>query len=386
MLSKKLLMNSFEFLEATLRDLWIAISTLSKVLRKSPVLLQYGETVAGCTAIRNRSPVQNALHDLLAGVKPLEAQPFLLAWSLQFRPEVTMVQQAPGGAEFWKLAEDVAKNICILVEWFRSRLPRYPALEIPHIDSNSSLASSECFFTSRFPWYLHFRSLNLQRCDEPPQLSRALKIPKDFVEDFQGSVRVVSETLRQTDTWKTFVSASEHLTKDDIGTLSEVCKTFRVSTEENKVTQLAGNKLYRRTKYKDAVLAALESEAPHKIRKYFKAFRDVEWLIQVTIDLLSTLVVYGPMNRINEDEYEELVSYRWETATSVKSVEIKTPILKVPFDRFPYMIRLGNVVYLEDEIPGLSGAVLVEAIVIGTDHFKLIGELLRDSVGVFEMP
>ena len=369
-----------------MKDLWLTIGPLSEVLRKSRLLAQYGETVAASRALRDGSTLQNAIHNLVATARLLEAQPFLLGQSLEIIPEERKLEEVPGGHEFVELGQKVAKNMCVLVEWFRSRLPGYPALELPHIDPNSSLGSYESLlFTGRFPWFPYFRNLNLQRHDQPPGLGGGLEIPEDIAEDLHKSVRAVAEALRQTGIWKTFASIGEHLTKDDIEELSQACEAFRVRTDENKLTQQAGNKLYRRMQFRNAALAGIESEVSSAVRKYYKAFSDVERLVQVTIYILSTLVVYGPLNRINEGEYEELVSYRSETATSMNFVAIKTSCLKVPFHRSLYITRIGTVVYLADEIPGISGAVLVEGCSKGTEHFELSGELLRDSAGVFEV-
>ena len=286
-------------------------------------------------------------------------------------------RELKGGDEFCFLSEMVIQKIHYIIEWLRSRLPGYPDYLVPHTAPNANICGQESQIARLFPWLNHLFYLKFESKSDFLTYIQNQKTTNHYLNILDQSVAELVGQLINTDAWQSFNNITNELDDDDVTNLVIFVNEFQKKTRKAIVTYQAGKSLYRIAQYKSSILSEIESKADDKLKDYYKKFEDVEWLLQIITYLLSSLVIYGPIKRI--EQYDTFIADRNKTAVSDKIIKIN---MKFNFIVLR-LLHIGQVFYFKNELTPFEGALVVSSYSIGTNEMTLKGQLLKNSIGEF---
>jgi hypothetical protein len=357
-----------------MKRLWQATRDLAIALGPSPVLSRYGSTLRGETQ-QPDSELPTLLRELFARYGNLESQPLLLFLRLGSIPGTEKLATDPAGEQFRRDGTAVVATGIDLIEWLRSRMPRYPIrFKLPYTDPFSSRVSDQGFPDSNWPWLLDARRAGFQaRPTIAPQIAPALEVDEWAIRDALGEVRTA---LLESPVWKRYVDAEAALEHEHEETLEELLEHYRNETRPEAISRVEPHLLMRRMQHRHAALRLVEAEAERRggaVAEYYAAFRGVDRTLGELISLLGQLLFYGEPDVIAFRR----ASWRRDRDGCVE-VSLATTGL---------WMRLNEVVTIEAEVSPLAGLVVIEGINFSAkrrgDEFvedvRLVGSLLPES-------
>src|SRR5205823_4800405 len=149
-----------------------------------------------------------------AGFGQLQAQPLLLSLNLAHIPGTEAFGEDPAGEEFRNDITATTRAAMGIVEWLRSRIPRYPVrFKLPYTDPLSSRVADHGFPDAQWPWLLDLRRAGFQGFPTvAPQVANDLGVDESAVRDALESVR---SALAESPAWRRYVAAEAALSSDD---------------------------------------------------------------------------------------------------------------------------------------------------------------------------
>jgi hypothetical protein len=270
----------------------------------------------------------------------------------------------------------------VLVEWLRSRMPRYPIrFQLPYTDPLSPRVADEGWTAERWPWLLEARRAGLQASPSvAPVVAHALTVPEPAL---SSSLASLQEALVASSPWRNFGAAADALTSEDEESLKEVLEMFRRETRPEVLDAVEPQNLLRRLQHKHAALRMAEAEARGRggrVAEYYAAFRRLDGLFDALAAILGQLLLYGAPRLIDV--------YRASWRRSGGEAEWFAVSL-VTSDLWP---RLNEVVKLRVGLGSLSGLAVIEGYHVSVkrhgdafiEDVNLNGVLLPDSRALAE--
>ncbi|MCP9487814.1 MAG: hypothetical protein MSC30_18395 [Gaiellaceae bacterium MAG52_C11] len=354
---------------------WDATAELADVLRPSAVVSRFGGNLRGLPQ-RSGSDLPRLLQELFAGYGHLNAQPLLLSLNLGHVPGTESLVNDPAGEEFRDDSVIVTRASMGIVEWLRSRMPRYPIrFKLPYTDPNSSRVADHGFPDSHWPWLLDLRKAGLQKVPTvAPQVAGDVGVEEQAV---RAALAALSDALMASPVWARYVTGEAALTGSDEGVLDELVLAYRSKTRADVIDVVEPGRVMRRMQHRHAAVREAEDRARlhgGAVAEYYAAFRAIDKTLGDIVTLLTQLMLYGPPQEVTMRR----ASWRRHEEEQRLDVSFKT-------DGFPQ--RLNEVIRLNVEISPLGGLVIVEGYSVSLhrrgEHFiedvQVTGVVLSES-------
>lgn len=330
-----------------MRSVWNATSRLADVLRPSPIVGRFGGNLRG-TPQRPGSELPRLLQEICAGYGQLNAQPLLLSLNLAHIPGAEALASDPAGAEFRDDSVTITRAALGVIEWLRSRLPRYPIrFKLPYTDPLSPRVVDHGFPDAHWPWLLDLRLSGFQRLPTvAPQVAGDLQVDEEAVRE---SLAELSAALSASTVWTRYIAAEAALTDADEEALDRLVLAYRGETRAEVIDIVEPNRVMRRMQHRYAAIRLAEDGAlAHggAVAEHYAAFSALDKTFGDIVTLLSQLLLYGPPRAV--------AAYHaaWRRDDDGR--------LDVSFKTHGIMQRLNEVVSLEVDLRPLSGLVVVE--------------------------
>lgn len=353
--------------------LWQATSALVDALRPSASVGRFAGTLNGQPQLPG-SQLPQQLQMIFASYGLLRAQPFLLSMRLGHIPGGDALAADPAFDQFRRDAIAVNAAMVALVEWLRSRMPRYPIrFKLPYTDPLSSRVADQGFPDANWPWLFEQRRAGFQaRPTVAPIIADALGVDESPVRTALASLE---RALHAGDAWLRYAEAAAALTTADEEKLSEVLGIFRAETRPEAIDAVEPNRVMRRMQHRHAAQRLAEAKARAQgstIAEYYAAFRGLDLTLGAVITLLGQLLLNGPPRQILVRRAS------WRRNDERVEVSISTTDI---------WANLNEIVELRVELVPLSGLVVVEGVNISMhrrgevdiEDVRLDGILLPDS-------
>ena len=261
-----------------MRHVWEATRALADALRPSAVLARFAGTLRG-EPQQPGSDLPQRLRELLAGFGQLEAQPFLLSLRLGDIPGSEALATDSAGAQFRDDSIAVTAAVLGIVEWLRSRMPRYPIrFKLPHTDPHSPRVADRGFPHAGWPWLLDARRAGFQAGPTvAPQIRRDLGVDERPVHE---ALRALSGALHASPVWTRYVDAAAALGDPDELALTELLDLYRAETRPEVMDAVEPSRIMRRMQHRIAALRLAEDAARARggaVAEYYAAFRSLDW-------------------------------------------------------------------------------------------------------------
>jgi hypothetical protein len=330
------------------RAVWQATRDLADVLRESGVAARFGGNLRG-ESQRADSQLPQRLRELFAGYGHLEAQPFLLSLRLGNIPGSEALLEDPAGEQFRSDGIAITAAAIGIIEWLRSRLPRYPIrFKLPYTDPLSSRVVDQGFPDAHWPWLLEARRAGFQALPTvAPQVARDLEIDDAPLRDALGDLR---SALEASAPWARYVAAEAALSAADEAVLGELVAGYRAQTRAEVIDAIEPARVMRRMQHRHAALCISEEAARAHggaVAEYYAAFRGLDKALGDMTALLAQLLFYEPPRAI------AVQRAAWRRDAEDKRLELTIATEGVS-------LRLNEVVELRVELASLSGLVVVE--------------------------
>jgi hypothetical protein len=351
------------------RELWAAVEVLADAWRTAGTVQGYAKVFAD-----PQHGLRQPLMETISYMKNLEAQRLLLAPVLRqaLPDEYGRFLQAPGATEFHQQGERLAQAYLWTVEWWRSRLPGYPAMPVPQLIRNGPLGADE--LPLRVPWREDLRRQGLQFSGAPPQVPNLLSAPARLLDE---AARAVGAAVTRCSQAQELAQAQAALTADDRATLANARGQARAALRPQRLDTEAGNLVVDRMAYRQAVMADVTNQLRGGALRYSDAFRAADRLLEQAAALLSQAVVNGPAPKVGPVLRAERLygGHGW--------TEIVLPEL------FGIFGQVGDVMLFDT--PALNDAIHVESLGYefkqGSEGKATVGgRLLPDSAGLRAWP
>jgi hypothetical protein len=272
------------------RELWAAVELLADAWRNVESVQRYAEDLAN-----TQQELGRHLMETLSYMQNLEAQRLLLAPMLQqaLPDEYGRFLQQPGADEFHRRGKRLAQAYLWTVEWWRSRLPGYPAMPVPQLARNGPLSSDE--LPLRVPWRDDLRRRRLQFSPAPPFVPNVLGAAAQPLDE---AARTVGAAITRCPQTQELQEAQAALTADDRAALASARGQVRAALHPERLGMEAGDLVVDRMAYRWAVIADIVNRLRGGARRYSDAFRAADRLLEQAAALLSQAVVNGPAPKI----------------------------------------------------------------------------------------
>ncbi len=331
-----------------MRELWEATSGLTDVLRGSGVAARFGGNLRG-EPQQNASQLPQQLRELFAGYGQLEAQPFLLSLRLGNIPGSEALAADVAGDQFRRDSVAVTRAVIGIVEWLRSRMPRYPIrFKLPYTDPLSSRVVDRGFPDADWPWLLDARQAGYQAMSTvAPQVARHLEVAETPVQEALSELR---SALHSSPTWMRYVAAEAALGAEDEEALEELLDLYRGETHRVVIDAIEPDRVMRRMQHRHAAMQLTERAARTRgaaVAGYYAAFRALDRTVGYVTALLGQLLLYGPPRSI------AVRHGAWRREFEGRRLEVAVATTG------PWP-RLNEIVELRVDLAPLAGLVIVE--------------------------
>lgn len=347
-----------------MRELWEETIALASVLQRSAPIQRFAAIWRG-DAPASDSELATQLQEILAAFNLLRWQPFLISLRLNHLPGSETLARDPASSQFRHDSIAVSVATIALIEWLRSRMPRYPIrFKLPYTDPLSSRVAEDGFPDGRWPWLFRARQGNFQaQPTVATQMASALEVD---VSEVRERLLRLEEALHESEAWSGYVRASRALTDADESALGEILTMFRSLTAPEELSRVAGDRVIRRMQQRHAALRLAEDEAHARglvVNDYYAAFRRLDRTFGNISALLGQLLIFGAPHRVDPSR----VSWRRSREGELEVALVTAGI--------PNLNEL--VVQIASDIPPLSGLILVEGLRFS---FRRRGEAFVEEV------
>jgi hypothetical protein len=356
-----------------MHELWTAADAVIAELCVSPVIQRHAHVMS--TWRRRDAPhvAARVLHETFVADQ-FEQKPLLMGWVIGFEGVDGILNGTPEGAEWVRGARAVATGFGRIIEWWRSALPGYPMLMVPHLDVRANRSQPASYFRGpTTPWLPDLRR-------EAPQLQNQPNIaplqPLDGGRALVLASRQLRASLALTEQWREFDAAARALDADARGMLKALRDEHRHEISDDRVDRIDPENLVRRHRYKEAVLADLIAATSGPARAYLDAFTAVDELIAAVVRIVENGVVFGPPRQIGT-----VVEGVWRRAPYGQRVRLVTSSDDLGFGAAPMIVEVTA------EVAFLEGVVLGDRLTVnvpdmsGPASSSLEGLLLPHSLG-----
>lgn len=272
-----------------------AVVALADEWRNSPVVAAYSNPIAVARRRRDRSPATKFIEGLYAGAGSLAQQPLLLAHLGRPLMESGLLRLRDPGSEWWEAGQRVGEAAIITTGWYRSRMPGYPRLNVPHLAKGSALTTHE--FTLRIPWRGQELKGGLQLRPEPPAIANLLGY--DSLSLHQAA-RSVGGAIARSHEFVKMKEARKALTDDESHELREAVRSSEERLSPDVLDAHEPSRVFARLQYREAELELGVADLSPASRRYADAFSAYDSLINDVMAVHSQLVTQGTVLRLGE--------------------------------------------------------------------------------------
>ena len=221
--------------------IWLAADAFSDLWIESPHTASFRRALEPTPHDPQQSPLQaGSVHELLVTYSMLRSQPLLLGKRLGRVPDFQQLYAQPDVASWFEVAQRFAFSLVDVVEFLRSRLPRYPMLLAPDLLAGASRVHADGFWDQRFPWEQEVRMAKLHFASEPKVLAQALELPHGGREAY-AALAALARALHESETWRRFVAAHESLSPEDRDLAKTNLREYRKLVAEDRLDAIAGD-------------------------------------------------------------------------------------------------------------------------------------------------
>lgn len=272
-------------------EVWRRTDALVAELCRCPPMESHAWVMANWRSVHGDDPPRRALQESMLGPQ-YEARPLLLGFVMDFGDLGEALLSTPEGERWASQAVRVALGFGRIVEWIRSRMPRYPMLLVPQTDPRSDRCQPAGFFLGPgAPWHLPLRREGPQLLQHPDV--SALDPPQGGL-PLVEAVRALASGIQALDLWQELVDASRALTDEDVAILKQLKRQYRQEAADEVVDLVEPDNMLRRHTYREAVMQDVLASADRRPRRYLDAFAAADQLISAIVRLLEQGVVFGP--------------------------------------------------------------------------------------------
>lgn len=294
--------------------LFEAVVALADEWRKSPVVTAYSGPIAAARRPRDKGPATEFIEGLYAGAGSVAQQPLLLAHLGRPLMESGLFHLRDPGSEWWDAGHRVGEAAIITTGWYRSRIPGYPRLNVPHLAKGSALTTHE--FTLRIPWRGQELGRGLQLLPEPPAIPNLLAYDSPSLHQ---AARSVGGELGRSQEFVNMEEARKVLTDDESRELRESVRSSEERLSPDALDAHEPSRAFARLQYREAELELAVADLSPASRRYADAFSACDSLIDDVIAVHSQLVTQGTVLRLGEITDLKLSPRRDDTEVSFKT-------------------------------------------------------------------
>jgi len=262
-------------------ELWSTAAALAAALKDTPKLRDFRRAF---DLNADGDDLRERVSTLTGQYSHLRSYPMLVGMRLDSLPDTAELLQTEQDKAWLTNAIETAGAFQVIVEFWRSRLPGYPGLRVPHIRRGSPHVFDDPLSIQGFPWDPELRKLGLQLQNPPPMA------PLGGGTDCRHLLTTVVACLKARPSWRRFATAYASLSDSDLHALSKLSKEFAARVGEDEVTEAAGHYVLDRFQFRVATLRELVASADGAVAEYLVAFEAIDEVITFVASLLETLL------------------------------------------------------------------------------------------------
>lgn len=277
-------------------SMWAAVAELAQCWAAHDVVRSFRDRLP-----RNQSGRLDGLPQLLqemsamGGSTWMEGRPFRVASHLPMMfsvgPIVQRARSIPAeDLNSWvSLAARVEKAHFEQVAWLRSRLPGYPLFRVPQLAVGTPWTTRE--FTYRTPWLREHMAAGLQWRDSPSVTPLLADPPADHGLD--DAIRQFARAVIAHPVILKFADELAGLDADAVTQLRAARLDLRAALSSEQVDAHEPALALARNAYREGVVADRLARLSGNARTFAEAFDAVDDLLEVTLETVQQLAVFG---------------------------------------------------------------------------------------------
>ena len=317
-----------------MEEIWKAARDVGKAISLSENARRLASGLPSSNSSR-WTQVAREVNNVAAGYGTLQIQPLILGQSLKRLGSVGDILAVEDGPAFLAAAEGVSRSASLIVEWVRSRMPGYPRMLVPHVDSAGPVSERMVLPGSRFPWTHELRGLGLHGTSDPIDLLKGFGA--DTPPELRDHVLRLAFELGRCERWREFAYKRANLSEPAVMSLRSVRQEFWDRTSDDRLREETGDTVMRRSQYVHQVLAELARILPEEARALWDAFLSVDELLEDVWIVVGHLALRGAPNAISS-----FGKLEWRLPHQQLKVTVA--------DSGPWDYRLGNVVSIPEAV------------------------------------
>jgi hypothetical protein len=349
-------------------NLWSAVDELAWAWAESPHTRVFRDGLSPVREDPNAPLRVVSVQHLMVHYEMLQSQPLLLGMRVPHLPEFGELHREEAAVRRWfDSAQRFAFTFVDVIEFLRSRLPRYPALLVPDLVPEAPRVYEDGFWDRQYPWPAEVRRAGLQLQARPTLVARALDLTDGGTKTYAAIDRVL-DLLRASGTWQRFVAASDHLDEAVGEEAKRSRREYRKAVADDVLDRVAGPTGMRRQTMRRTELLKAKRTAEGNLREYYDTFDEVDELISAVAGLLSHRITVGDIREVG------LLSGDWGEKRDLREVRVRASDTAWP--------RSLDLVKFEAAAPSLGGVMVLHNLTFHFDDDELAadGPLLTGSV------